>query len=432
MTTKTDKPGFDAETLRAMAGDKAFARGQSYFSAGQVEILAIERSRIRARVAGTVVYRTELKGSGRRFSGDCTCPAASDRADFCKHLVAVALCVNAMKPGAAAAIPNRFEKTRDHLRAQKPAALVEMIIEMTERDAGLLRDLELAVAMDGKDEDMLLAGFRQAVTDATRISDYVEYGEMRDWAANVKGVLKRVDELFERGHPLLVLRLLDHFFDRMEKALQDVDDSDGHGGGLVALASDLHLKACRAAKPEPFGLARELFRRETEWDWSDCFHDASGTYRALLGNAGLAEYRRLAEEAWAGIKPLHGGARRMRDDQFALRYRLQFILEDLAARDGDIGGMIAIRARDLSSAYRYLQVAKLCADHGRTAEALKWADEGLWQFEDEPDKRLVAFACGLRGLLSKTGDPSIASPKAATAAAAGRRRRTGKGGAKSV
>jgi hypothetical protein len=428
MTKRIDKPNIDVEALRAMAGEKAFARGQAYFSGGHVEILAIERSRIRARVVGTEVYRAELKGSGRRFSGDCTCPVSSDRADFCKHLVAVALCVNAMKPGEAAAVPNRFEKIRDHLRRQKPAALVEMIMDLSERDPNLLGDLELAAAMDGEDEDRMLAAFRQAITDATRIPDYGEYGEMRDWAANVKGVLKRVDELTERGHPLAVLRLLDHFFGRMERALQGADDSDGHAGSLAALAGEIHLKACRAAKPEPLGLARELFRRETEWDWSDCFRGASEMYRALLGTAGLAEYRRLAEAAWAGIKPLHGGARRMQDDQFALRYRLQSILESLAARDGDVDAMIAIRARDLSSAHRYLQVAKLCADHGRAAEALKWADEGLWQFEDEPDERLAAFARGLRRRLSTTGDPGIDLPKGATAAdCSGRKRRRAKG-----
>ncbi len=420
MTTKASKLCFDVEALRAAAGDKAFARGQGYFCGGRVEILAIERSWVRARVLGTEVYRTELKGSGRRFSGDCSCPVVSDRADFCKHLVAVALCVNAMKPDEA--VPNRFERIRDHLRAQEPSALVEMIMGLADRDPRLLQDLELAVAMDGKDEDALLSSFRQAVSAATRISDYVEYGEMREWAANVEGVLKRVGALTERGHPLAALRLLDHFFSRIEKALQSVDDSDGHGGALVALAGNLHLLACRAAKPEQLGLARELFRRETEWGWSDCFHGASETYRAVLGRTGLAEYRRLAEEVWTGIKPLHGGARRVRDVQSALRYRLQSILENFAARDGDIDAMIAIRARDLSSAYRYLQIAKLCADGGRMAEALKWADEGLWQFENDPDRRLVAFASGLRRRLSKAGDQGVASLKAT--ASIGRKRRS--------
>lgn len=44
-----------------------------------------------------------------------------------------------------------------------------------------------------------------------------------------------------------------------------------------------------------------------------------------------------------------------------MRYRLQSILESFAARDNDVDAWIAIRATDLSSAYAYLQVAKLCA-----------------------------------------------------------------------
>ncbi|MEI9887769.1 MAG: DUF6880 family protein [Rhizomicrobium sp.] len=173
---------------------------------------------------------------------------------------------------------------------------------------------------------------------------------------------------------------------------------------LLARASELHFKACRAGKPESLALARDLFRRETEWD-SDHFCRASEKYRTLLGKAGLAEYRRLAQEAWAEFKPLRGGARRVRDDVPEKRYRLQSILESFAARDGDIDARIAIRAADLSSAYAYLQVAKLCADHGRSAEALKWAEEGLWQFEDEPDRRLTVFAATLRRRVLEAGNP---------------------------
>jgi hypothetical protein len=144
--------------------------------------------------------------------------------------------------------------------------------------------------------------------------------------------------------------------------------------------------------------------------------EASETYRALLGKAGLAEYHRLAREAWAEVKPLHGGTRRVRDDEPEKRYRLKSILKSFAERDGDIDAWIAICAADLSSAYAYLQVAKLCAEHGRLTEALKWADEGLWQFEDEPDKRLVTFTAGLRrrmpnaDIRAKAATPPLAVP----------------------
>src|SRR6202000_16934 len=56
-------PRFDVATLNATAGDKAFARGEAYFADGRVEILEAERGRVRARVAGTEIYRAELRGT---------------------------------------------------------------------------------------------------------------------------------------------------------------------------------------------------------------------------------------------------------------------------------------------------------------------------------------------------------------------------------
>ena len=36
------QPRFDIDALRALAGEKVFARAEAYFRAGQVEILSIE------------------------------------------------------------------------------------------------------------------------------------------------------------------------------------------------------------------------------------------------------------------------------------------------------------------------------------------------------------------------------------------------------
>tara|TARA_R110002073_G_scaffold70409_2_gene173847 strand:- start:65 stop:451 length:387 start_codon:yes stop_codon:yes gene_type:complete len=68
-------PHFDIDTLRALAGDKAFGRGEAYYRHGQVEILAFEPDRVLAQVAGTVDYRTILMGSGTRIDGEPSCPA---------------------------------------------------------------------------------------------------------------------------------------------------------------------------------------------------------------------------------------------------------------------------------------------------------------------------------------------------------------------
>src|SRR5215510_4208836 len=123
----TGKPlRFDVATLREHAGDKVFARGVEYHVGGEVEIISIDGDRVLADVTGSEVYRALLEGSGKAFDGECSCPAFSDWG-FCKHLVATALTVNDLEPGAVEQSKDRLSRIRDHLRAKGIEPLVEMI-----------------------------------------------------------------------------------------------------------------------------------------------------------------------------------------------------------------------------------------------------------------------------------------------------------------
>jgi hypothetical protein len=386
-------PRFDVAALRDAAGAKVFDRGTVYFEDDQVEIITINDARILTQVTGSEVYRCELVGTGKNFSGECSCPAFSDWG-FCKHLVATALAANSLDPAALEQASNRFAKIREHLRSKGVEGLVEMVVGLAERDSSLLGELEFSAAVATADDTTLFAQFKKAITGATRTHGFVEYHEMLRWVQEIDSVLDRIESLLDGGRAELVLKLLDHFFTRMDDALNEIDDSDGGGGGVYARACEIHLAACREAKPDPITLARDLFAREVDSDL-EFFDGASEAYEDVLGDAGLAEYRRLANEAWQKIKPLAATKRRVEDEQFGARYALGAILERFARRDGDVDGVIAIRARDLSTAHDYLAIAELCLEHARGPEALKWAEEGLWQFEDSPDERLMLFVSDL-------------------------------------
>jgi len=393
---------FDLAALRDVAGEKVFARGTAYHEDEAVEIVTFDRTRVLARVIGSEVYRCELVGMGKKFSGECSCPAFSDWG-FCKHLVATALTANSLGSEALEQASGRFAKIREHLRGKGVEGLVEMVVGLAERDPSLLKELELSTAAAGADDTTLLAQFKKAITEATRTHGYVEYRKMRGWVQGIESVLDRIAGLIESGRAALVLRLLDHFFARMDEALDNIDDSDGGGADVYAKACDIHLAACRQARPDPIALARALFAREVESDW-EFFHGASEAYEDVLGDVGLAEYRRLATEAWKEIRPQRATARQVQDDQFSKRYALGAILESFAEREEDLDGVIAIRARDLSTAHDYLGIAQLCLDHGREPEALKWAEDGLWQFEDNPDERLIFFASDLYRRIGREED----------------------------
>jgi len=122
--------------------------------------------------------------------------------------------------------------------------------------------VKLAAATDSADDKTLFAQFKKAITEATRTRDFVEYREARAWAQRVESVLDRIASLIESGRAELVLWLLDHFFARMDEALNNIDDSNGQGGGVYAKACEIHLAACRQAKPDSITLARALFARE--------------------------------------------------------------------------------------------------------------------------------------------------------------------------
>jgi uncharacterized Zn finger protein len=412
MTSKSKPPAisiiaaasdrFDLAALRNTAGETVFARGIPYHQDGQVEIVRLDRTRILARVAGSEVYRCELVGVGKKFSGQCSCRAYSD-SGFCKHLVATALTANSLGPGMLEQASNRFTKIREHLRAKGVEGLVEMVVGLAERDPALLKELELTAVAASADDTTLLAQFKKAITEATRTHGFVEYRKMRDWVEGIESLLERIAGLVESGRAPLVLQLLEHFFARMDQALENVDDSDGGAADVYAKACEIHLAACRQAKPDPTALARALYAREVDSVW-EFFRGASERYEDVLGDSGLAEYRRLASEAWQKIKPLRATGRRVEDDQSSARYALGGILESFAEREGDVDGIIVIRANDLSTAFDYLGIAQLCLDHERVPEALKWAEEGLWQFEDNPDERLIFFAADLYRRIRREAD----------------------------
>ncbi len=301
MTAETSDR-FDITDLRAVAGETVFARGAAYHRDGQVEILAIEPARVLAQVAGSEDYRTVVIGRGKEIGGECSCPFFADRG-FCKHMVAAALAANAAPPDAGAEGAGALARIREHLRSKGIDALVEMIVGLAERDAALFRRLELAAAATRADDKTLAARLRKAIDRATTTRGFVDYREVPGWAADVDAVLDSIADLVPASHPGLAVGLAERAIARIERAIEEIDDfddSDGHCGGLLQRAREIHLAAARAAPPDPLKLAGDLFTRELESEY-DTFAGAAALYADVLGSDGLAEYRRLAGEAWAEL-----------------------------------------------------------------------------------------------------------------------------------
>jgi uncharacterized Zn finger protein len=376
---------FDIDALRRLSGETTFARGSAYHAAGRVEILSNHAGRITARVFGSETYKATLEPDADLPGGTCSCPAFAS-IGCCKHLVAVALAADDLVSGETSG--SRPDPVRDHLRSLSAEALVEIVLEQAGKEPGLRRRLELAAAMTQGDDATIHAQLKKAIIAATR-TDGIEYRRVRGWVRGIWDLLDRIEDLLDGGRAQLGLDLLEHVLDRMGPALGEIDDSDGSGIALLGRAENLHLRVCAAVRPDPVALAQRLFRRELE-SITDAFSDSAGIYGDVLGRDGLAEYRRLAEAAWAQLPSRRADDRRTSQEyeHVSRRYTLFSILDGFAEADGDFDLRVALLTKDLSTVGAYEKLVELCLEHGRPEAALKWADEGLWLFQDVSAERL--------------------------------------------
>jgi uncharacterized Zn finger protein len=381
--------------LRRLAGNRSYDRGADYYAAGAVGSLAIDGESAVATVNGSYDYRVRLDIDGDDIDFSCTCPVGQD-GEFCKHAVAVALAWRGQsstpQTGSRARRTKRdtanptMDDLREYLRAQEKDALVELLIGRAMEDEPLRERLFLQLARDrprGPD----LRAFRSAMKRAIRVRDFVDYAASFDYASRVANLVEQLARLLEDGHAAAVIELAEEALSELEAAIEMIDDSDGAVGGILEALQDLHRDACEIARPDPNALARRLFAREISSDW-DVFGGAAARYADVLGERGLAVYREMAEREWAKLPALRPGDH---EDAWTERYRITRIMEILAEQSGDLEARVAVKARDLSLPYGFLQVAELYRDAGEHDRALEWAERGIAAFPERSDPRLVAF-----------------------------------------
>jgi len=388
------KPVLTRQTLRQLAGGRSFERGEDYFASGRVGSLVEHAGKLTATVQGTDEYRVTLFADGDTLASDCTCPMGAEGA-FCKHCVAVGLAWLADAQGDSAKKHAKTTTTpvvtlndaRVWLAKQGKSELVEMILDQAATDEHLRERLLLQSAKTaGKGASV--AAIRSAIDRATRTGGFVDYRAARDFSLGIDQVVDSIAELLEAGYAAEVIELTEHALGKVEQATMSMDDSDGYMGGILGRLQELHLAACRQAKPDPAALAERLFHWEMRTQF-DTFYGAAGTYADLLGEKGLAAYRRCAEAVWTRMPQVRPG--QQDPEEFSKRYRITHIMETLARQSGDIESLVAIKARDLSHAYAFLQIAEIYREAKQHDQALTWAERGLKAFPEKTDPRLREF-----------------------------------------
>jgi len=280
-----------------------------------------------------------------------------------------------------------MDDVHTHLEGLDSSVLVDMLMAHALENEHFRERLLMRVAVE-RAKTVGGEAIRQLIDDAVRVGGYVDYGGARDYVRNVDDAIDLIDDLLRQGHAAEAMDLSEYAFKALEKAIEHVDDSDGYLGLTLERIEGLHLAACKRAKPDPEALAERLFGLGLSADYGG-FSGAVERYADVLGANGLARYRALAEEAWSRVPELGPGDNT--HEEWLSRHRITTIMEALARVSGDVAELIAVKSRDLSRPYVFLEIAEACKAARKRKLALEWAERGVRAFPEQSDRKLREF-----------------------------------------
>ncbi|MEO8333277.1 MAG: DUF6880 family protein, partial [Gallionella sp.] len=340
-----------SKNMKKLAGAVYFARGKAYFEDGLVSSVEENEDEITACVQGTYDYEVRFCEEDGELGFECSCPVGQDY-DFCKHCVAAGLAVLAQDVSKKQRSPTN--DIRKYLETLGPEALMGIITDTCKHDKRLREKLLLAARGRGNANTAVKA-WKDALNRATATRGFVDYHEMNSFAAGIQEVLDALTGWIDGGRAAQAVDLAEYAASKVEKLLEECDDSNGELGELLESIGELHLAACRKASPDPVKLAGRLLNHELHDDL-DTFYNAAERYADVLGENGLAEYRRLAEMEWKKIPALPPGDKRTWEGN---RFRITHVMETLVKQSGNLEELVAVKSRDLSIELRFLDIAEV-------------------------------------------------------------------------
>jgi uncharacterized Zn finger protein len=367
---------FTEADLKGAADARSFDRGLGYVD--EVEDLEVSDTEITASVYGTSRYRVSLIFGDEGLNGDCTCPYGRE-GFFCKHCVAVGLCV--LKLGDD--LPRRIEAARTERRALgswlESLSKEELLAELSgllDQEPDLRRRFELRAASVNLDAAAVRRAVRELIMLPRR--GFVEYSEAYDYANDVSKAAAAIDDLTDAGGAADAIGIAREAIDLLCDAFESVDDSSGAIGDAGYALLEAHLTACEAAPPDPVSLGDYLADQlllHSDYGLELNLAD----YAELLGDEGLATVHDRVATAYA---------------ENPENWRAKSLMEAITKAEGDVDALIAVLAAQLDDrGWTHLRIASELDEAGRTGEALDWAERGLRE-ATHPDERLVDYLAG--------------------------------------
>ena len=361
-----------ASTIRALAGDRSFGRGEAYALNGAVIGITTNGGTVYGTVTGTEDYEVKLYAQGARVGWSCTCPFGAE-GNFCKHTVALALVWTKVTVPDGVPAPKQvsLEEVRRRLGKLPAKTLADLLMEFVVEDASVREQVIFKTSLP-KEEEGASPAKMQELLELALVTDWVKDGRsLRAFAARLRQVVGLIEKLPEKGRGEEAMELCERAIVKLNNMVDVVipDTRNYEIATCLEKLWEVHLDTCARVKPDKRRLAEWLFARLDDAGTHGVARSATD-YGGVLGKEGLAEYERLVDKE-------------IRKDEIVensgsgKRSYLNRIKERLLRARGDWDELIKQKSKNLAYLTNYEDVADICLEAGRKKEAISWIKKGL-------------------------------------------------------
>lgn len=357
--------GISDEDLLDLAGAGPFDRGYDYYRDGRVIDIETRGNTTTALVGGTQVYRVELHHDRSELDGGCDCPA-SEGLVFCKHCVATALELRdrLAETGLSAAADD--DGLESYLGKQDAKVLASYLVQVIHKAPSLHDRLrqQAGIVADPVDPKQL----KQSITRVTPLQEIVEPGKARAYFRRLETTLQNILRIAEGLPPDELLEAAVHGIDRLNKALERIDDSAGYRESAQSTLRDLHIWSLQRIGWSPERRAQHLLAIALKDPW-DQFIGVPNDYAEVLGASGLTAFYAAVERRLDAMPSLPNGANH--EDKYPY-FRLANYLMARASEREDYDEMIRLEILMATTEIGYERIARLYLKKGDANEAARW------------------------------------------------------------
>lgn len=293
--------------------------------------------------------------------------ARTEGIDFCKHCVALALVLQERQAnGALLQSGSDEEKLKAYLAVQTPEALASELLNVLPKVPELRERLFLQAELAANSAPA--RRLKKVITQVTRPRQLWEYRQVAAYFKRIEATLQNIATIADELPAEVLLKTALYGIERLDKALEQLDDSGGYRFRAQERLRELHIKALRDLDWSPERRAVHILDLTLDAPW-DQFDDVPNSYVDALGEEGLEAFYTEVQARVDALPEIRPGADF--DEKYPYR-RLSHYLKERAVELEDWDALIRLEERTATSARDYRRIAALYLRKQDPAMAAEW------------------------------------------------------------